>query len=202
MIICIDSGHGYDTKGKRSPDGRLLEYAWARIVARKLKEVLEKAGHTVILVTPEDKDIALTERVRRVNSYCTKYGTKNCVLVSIHVNASGDGSMWNTASGFSVFVSKNASSNSKKLATIFTDLAKERKMLGNRSVPASKYWTWSWTKNDIYILKETKCPAVLTENFFQDNKADVDYLLSNEGITEAVNLHKDALEKYIKEVVR
>ena len=26
MKILIDNGHGIDTKGKRSPDGRLLEY--------------------------------------------------------------------------------------------------------------------------------------------------------------------------------
>lgn len=200
MIILLDNGHGYDTKGKHSPDMRLREYAWARIISRKLKEVLEKAGRTAILVTPEDKDIALAERVRRVNSYCTKYGTKNCVLVSIHNNAVGSDGKWHDARGFSVFVSKNASANSKKLATIFTDLAKARGMLGNRSVPAVKYWTWSWTDKDIYILKSTKCPAVLTENFFQDNKSDVDYLLSEKGINEVVQLHKDALEKYIKEV--
>lgn len=200
MKILLDCGHGYDTKGKHSPDKRLLEYAWARIVGLKLKETLERDEHTVILVTPEDKDIALTERVRRVNSYCTKYGTKNCVLLSIHVNAAGEGDKWHDASGFSVFVSKNASSNSKKLAAIFTDLAKERGMLGNRSVPAVKYWTWNWTTSDIYILKNTRCPAVLTENFFQDNKSDVDYLLSEKGINEVVQLHKDAIEKYIKEV--
>lgn len=200
MIILVDCGHGYDTKGKHSPDKRLLEYAWTRIVARKLKEVLEKAGHTVILVTPEDKDIALTERVRRVNSYCAKYGTKNCVLVSIHNNAAGADGKWHDATGFSVFVSKNASNNSKKLAAIFTDLASQRKLLGNRAVPKEKYWTWSWTTADIYILKATKCPAVLTENMFQDNKAEVDWLLSEKGINEIVQLHKDALEKYIKEV--
>ena len=27
MKILIDNGHGIDTKGKRSPDGRLLEYS-------------------------------------------------------------------------------------------------------------------------------------------------------------------------------
>ena len=200
MIVLIDCGHGYDTKGKCSPDGRLLEYNWTRLIGAKLKSELEKAGHTVITVTPETKDIALTERVRRVNSYCTKYGTKNCVLVSIHVNAAGGDGKWHDARGFSVFVSKNASNNSKRLAVLFTDLAKERGMLGNRSVPATKYWTWSWTDKDIYILKSTKCPAVLTENFFQDNKADVDYLLSEKGVNDVVRLHKDAIERYIKEL--
>ncbi len=33
MKILIDNGHGIDTKGKRSPDGRLLEYAQDRLLA-------------------------------------------------------------------------------------------------------------------------------------------------------------------------
>ena len=200
MIYLIDNGHGSNTKGKHSPDMRLREYKWARIVAQKLKYELEKAGHTVILVTPEETDTSLTTRINRVNSYCTKYGTKNCVLVSIHNNAAGGDGKWHDARGFSVFVSKNASANSKKLASIFTDLAKERNLLGNRAIPKEKYWTWSWTTSDIAILKQTKCPAVLTENLFQDNRADVDWLLSDTGIDTIVKLHKDALEKYTKEV--
>ena len=30
MLILIDPGHGIDTPGKRSPDGRFLEYLWNR----------------------------------------------------------------------------------------------------------------------------------------------------------------------------
>ena len=36
-------------------------------------------------------------------------------------------------------------------------------------------------ESGFYILKHTKCPAVLTENLFQDNKEDVGFLLSEEG---------------------
>ena len=76
--------------------------------------------------------------------------------------------------------------------------AMKRELMGNRSVPLQKYWTWSWTNKDIYILKNTACPAVLTENMFQDHKGDVDYLLSEEGMKELVQLHVDSITKYIK----
>ena len=33
MKILIDNGHGIDTKDRRSPDGRLLEYAQNRLLA-------------------------------------------------------------------------------------------------------------------------------------------------------------------------
>ena len=36
MKILIDNGHGIDTKGKRSPDGRLMEYAQNRLLAGRI----------------------------------------------------------------------------------------------------------------------------------------------------------------------
>ena len=50
---------------------------------------------------------------------------------------------------------------------------------------------------NFYILKHTKCPAVLTENLFQDNREDVDFLLSEEGKQTMVSLHVDAIMKYL-----
>ena len=42
----------------------------------------------------------------------------------------------------------------------------KRELMGNRSVPLQKYWTWSWTNKDIYILKNTAPPVFL---FFKYN---------------------------------
>ncbi len=52
-------------------------------------------------------------------------------------------------------------------------------------------------ENGFYILKHTKCPAVLTENLFQDNKEDVEFLLSEEGKLAIVNLHVWGIMKYL-----
>ena len=40
-------------------------------------------------------------------------------------------------------------------------------------------------------------PAVLIENFFQDNREDVKYLLSEEGKTDCVNIHVLGIKKYL-----
>lgn len=202
MKILLDNGHGSDTKGKYSPDKRLYEYKYAREIAERVEKELRAKGYDVERIVPELNDISLTERTRRVNSICNQVGAKNCVLVSIHCNAAGDDGKWHDARGFSVFVSKNASTNSKRCATIFTEEAKALNLLGNRSVPREKYWTWSWTTADIYILKNTKCPAVLTENFFQDNKADVDFMLSENGKATITKLHVDSIINYIKAIER
>jgi N-acetylmuramoyl-L-alanine amidase len=59
-------------------------------------------------------------------------------------------------------------------------------------VPYTKYWTANFT-----ITSDTSCPAVLTENLFQDNKEEVQYLLSEEGKRNIVELHFEAIKKYI-----
>lgn len=197
MKILIDNGHGINTPGKCSPDKRLREYAWSRDIAKRLDAKLKSLGYDSMRIVTEETDVPLAHRVQRVNNICKSVGSKNVLLVSIHNNAAGNGG-WSTAKGFSVFVSKNASSNSKKCAAIFTDEAKTRNLMGNRSIPTEKYWTWGWTKSDIYILKNTNCPAVLTENMFMDNKEDCDFLLSEAGKNMIVDLHVAAIEKYVK----
>lgn len=198
MKILLDNGHGCNTPGKCSPDKRLLEYAWSRDCAKRVLAALKEKGYDAELVTPETWDVPLKTRVSRVNEICKAVGAKNCVLVSIHNNAAGGDGKWHDASGISVFVSKNASMSSKRLARLFTAGAMRRDLLGNRSVPVQKFWTWSWTRNDIYLLKSTACPAVLTENLFQDNQDDVEFLLSEEGMSEIVALHVEAITNYIK----
>ena len=202
MKIMIDNGHGDNTPGKCSPDGRLREYAWSRECAKRLVAALKKKGYDAELITPEASDVKLQTRVSRVNNICKAVGARNCLLVSIHNNASGSDGKWKDACGWSVFVSKIACENSKKLARMLTVEAMKRELMGNRSVPIQKYWTWSWTDKDIFILEKTACPAVLTENMFQDHKGDVDFLLSEEGMTELVDLHVDGITKYVEAEVR
>ncbi|MDY4555488.1 MAG: N-acetylmuramoyl-L-alanine amidase [Prevotella sp.] len=192
MKILIDNGHGSNTAGKCSPDKRLREYAWSRDCANRLVQVLKQKGYDAELVTPEAWDVKLQTRVSRVNNICKAVGARNCLLVSIHNNAGGSDGKWHDARGWSVWVSPNASSNSKLLAQALYDEAARHNLKGNRFVPPCKYWTGNFA-----IVRDTNCPAVLTENLFQDNKGDVDYLLSEAGMTELVDLHADGITQYI-----
>lgn len=193
MKVLIDNGHGEDTLGKCSPDKRLREYAYCREIARRVSRQLSLQGIDAILITPEEKDVALRERVRRVNGWARKLGKENVLMVSIHNNAAGSDGKWHTATGFSVFISKNASERSKRLARIFTENATAMGLMGNRAVPKEKYWVQS-----LAMTRDTACPAVLTENLFQDNKEDVDFLLSEEGMRLVTELHVKSIKDYVK----
>lgn len=193
--VIIDNGHGDPplTGGKLSPDGRLKEYYYCREIAQRVSRQLTLRGIDTILLVPEKTDTLLRERVRKVNGWARKLGAANVVLVSIHNNAADADGKWHSARGFSVFLSKNASEKSKRLARIFTDNATAMGLMGNRAVPKEKYWVQS-----LAMTRDTACPAVLTENLFQDNREDVDFLLSEEGKQAITKLHVDSIIQYIK----
>ena len=116
MKILIDNGHGIQTKGKRSPDGTLLEYAYTRDLARRIVATLKARGYDSELLVSEEDDIPLQERVRRTNAYCQALGKSNIILISIHVNAAGNGTRWYTATGWSCYTCKGQTA-SERLAT-------------------------------------------------------------------------------------
>ena len=188
--VLLDAGHGKETAGKRSPDGRLLEYAYAREIARRVETELKARGVDAVRITPEENDVSLGERCRRAN----KYGEQDVILVSIHCNAAGNGS-WMSARGWEAWTSVG-NTKADTLATCLYEAA------GKAGFKLRKDETDGDPDKEghLYILKHTVCPAVLTENLFQDNKKDVDYLLSEEGKQAIVALHVEGIMEYIRKV--
>lgn len=195
IYLLLDAGHGDPplTGGKCSPDGRLKEYTWAREMVQLIAKKARAAGIQTEIITPETTDIALNVRTARVNTLCRKYGAKNCVLISVHINAAGADGKWHDATGFSGWVAPKSSANSKRLAAMLWEHANAAGLRGNRAVPNGKYWTGNFA-----IVRDTLCPAVLTENLFMDNRSETDYLLSESGKETIANLHISAIKQYIQ----
>lgn len=191
MKVLIDNGHGENTPGKRSPDGRLREWAYSREIADMVVAGLRKLGIDAERIVKEDTDVPLSERCRRANAVYKETG-KKAILISIHCNAAGNGGSWLNARGWSVFVSNNASANSKKLATCLGGAAEVQRVTIRKQTPKLMYW-----EQNLAICRDSNCPAVLTENFFQDNKEDVEYLLSREGKDTVSRIHIEGIVKYL-----
>lgn len=191
MKVLIDNGHGETTPGKRSPDGRLREWSYTREIADMIIAGLRKRGIDAERIVKEDTDVPLSERCKRANAIYKETG-KKAILVSIHCNAAGSGASWMGAKGWSVFVGNNASSNSKKLATCLGEAAELQRVTIRKQTPKLMYW-----EQNLAMCRDTNCPAVLTENFFQDNKEDVDFLLSPEGKQAVAQIHVEGVIKYL-----
>lgn len=191
MIIILDNGHGKDTPGKRSPiwpDGnQLFEFEFNRSIVSMLSiELLDLHIYNHILV-PEIYDVDLKERCRRVNNI-TKFANKEALLISIHGNAGG-------GTGWECFTTKG-NTKSDDFATLLYQSAKvefpEKKMRFDYTDKDPD------KEADFYILKNTICPAVLTENFFMDNEADCKLMMSEDGQKRIVDLHVNAIKAYLR----
>ena len=195
MKILIDNGHGIDTKGKRSPDGRLLEYAQNRLLASRIVSALQARGLDASLLVPEETDISLPERCRRVNQWCRQLGRQNVILISIHCNAAGHGDRWLSARGWCAYTTPGPTGADALATALYT--------AAQAHLPGMRLRT-DYTDGDpdqeaaFYLLRHTSCPAVLTENLFMDNHEDCDFLLSPEGQQALVDLHVDGITSYLE----
>ena len=193
--LLLDLGHGVParTGGKHSPDMSLIEPVYCREVGNMLCNALDELGIKYRVIVPELEDISLGERCKRINAIVNNNKDTDFVLISIHNNAAPpNDNQWHSARGWSVWVYNGASEKSKILANSLNDAAKEMNLKVRQPEPKQKYYTANF-----YILRNTKCPAVLTENFFQDNKEDVEWLLSDEGKAAVVNIHVAGILKYL-----
>lgn len=213
MIVILGTAHLGTTPGKRSPDGKFRECEYSREIVKMIQEDLKEKGVTAIIdyeslqpnskmkgsTAKQEQSRELTWRANYVNNLCSKYGTSNCIYVSVHVNAAGSDGQWKSARGWSVYTSPGKT----KSDTLATYLYEEAKAI---LPPDSKYYVRSdFSDGDpdyeasFYVLTKTKCPAILTENLFQDNKDDVAFLTSWEGKRKIVEIHVNGILKYINE---
>ena len=195
MKILIDPGHGIDTPGKRSPDGLLLEYLWNRQVADLILEGLVSAGVDASLVVTETNDVTLRNRVNRVNTICNRVGASNVLLVSVHANAAGNGSAWMNARGWSCYTSKGKTKSDQVaecLYDAFEEEFQDRKIRKDMS-DGDRDW-----EENFYVLQKSKCPAVLLENFYYDNREECAWMLQEETKKRIASAAVKGIIKYIK----
>ena len=170
-------------------------------------------GYDARILVPEDTDVSLTERCRRVNAICNQYGKDNVIMISVHCNAAGSDGKWKTAGGWCIYTSPgqtksdilatsiwNAAQDSLKPYIQRFSTLKAQGAYDKRQVPIRADWSDGDPDYEarFTVLTGTKCAAVLTESMFQDNKTDVDFLLSAEGHNAIVDLHVKGVDNYVK----
>ena len=202
--ILVDNGHGNNTEGKRSPYSLCkvepaidyYEYKWNREIAKPIVDGLKELGYNADLLVPEDIDVSLTERANRVNQVCEKYGSGNVILISIHANASGNGQKWMAAKGWSAYTTRGTTKSDTIAEYLYAEA--EKNFVGRKIRTDKSDGDKDWEAN-FYICRKSKCPAVLTENFFYDNVDDIKYILSEEGRKAVIKTHIDGITNYIKD---
>jgi N-acetylmuramoyl-L-alanine amidase len=197
----IDNGHGSldpntcepVTPGKRSPifpegskfEGqRLIEGVRNRVVVNYLTLLLEEHNIRFRLICDDWKDCSLSSRTQKANQIVrdNKDPELEFVFLSIHHNAfRGD---WNQANGVSCHVFPG-SKKGHEFGEVFQRQIVDATGLKDRGVK----------ENNFYVLRNTICPAVLTENGFMTNLHDASFCMSEEGSRKIAVGHFAAIEE-------
>ena len=167
LKIAIDDGHGVGTAGKRTPkfadDSYMEENMFNKEVAENLFQMCEEIGIEAVLVAHEAYDVSLQSRVDRANHADAD------AYISIHANAYGND--WNNAHGVESWIKEGTGQPTLDLACeIQKGLIKETKRR-DRGVKKS---------DNLYVLNQTKMPAVLVECGFMTNREEAELLRLSE----------------------
>lgn len=202
MNIVLDSGHGgidkdgnYTTAPNKMYTFRDGEVAYEGVLNRGIaKEVMKHIDlnpnlNGIYTVDPDDPtDVSLRDRVKTAN----RLSSKNTIFVSIHCNASPS----HKASGFELFTTKGED----KSDTLARNVIQSVEPLYKRYEIPLRY---DWSDGDadkesnFYVLRKTKCPAILIEAGFFDFKKDF-YLLREPGFQEELGrLIYEGIANYI-----
>lgn len=164
-LIAIDNGHGINTPGKRTPkmdNGRMIhEWEFNHPTAKKLNVALKRCGFRTLMVSDTSADTKLQTRTQRANA------ANADAFCSIHYNAYR--SRWGTHGGIETLYAQGSSAG-KRMAELVQKELISATGLRNRGAKA---------RNNLWVLNQTKMPAILPECGFMDNKSEAALMLDN-----------------------
>jgi len=164
--IVIDAGHGGEDTGAQI--GAEQEKKIVENIAKKISRLNSKDEIEIILLRNDDSFVELSERVAKINKI------NPSLVISLHVNSSKNLNQ----NGVNAYVSKQNGfyKKSKESAENLVDKISNEK-LAKGKVKDANY----------YVLKNSKCPALLVEIGYLTNENDRNYLVSENGQNEIAN---------------
>lgn len=197
-LILLDPGHGgllagqYQTQGKRHGfDSTIIfEGVLNRVICAGIAFFLSLNKIPCQVIVSDNKDITLKTRVERVNKLTKTY---NCFLLSIHHNAFQS----EKVNGFELFTyygHSKADEYAEMIGQSYED------HYPNRKIRRSHIYGRISKEAPFYILKKTKCPAVLSEWAFMTNREEYERICSPEGINEQIEFYTKQLMKIYKQL--
>ena len=176
--VIVDAGHGGEDGGAIAIDGETLEKDLNLSIAIKLNDMLKKNNISTFMTRSKDESIykkdthkktlrkKKTEDLRnRVN--IANSNNKN-ILISIHQNKFTDESL----TGMQIFYSGN-NEHSVTLANFIKDELE-------KNISPPNFRENKKANKEIYLLRNTKVPAIIIECGFISNKEELKKLISED----------------------
>lgn len=177
-VVVIDPGHGGNDEGARSHG--VTEKAMTLDIALRVNRMLAAFNVPTVLTRGDDRYVALSERVAIANKI------DNAIFVSIHFNQSADqsgngvetfyadqkvppGLDW-TWIGFFSKPAPPQTDNGETLAGFIQTSLVSRLSEFNRGIKS----------RSLYVVRHTRCPAVLVEGGFLSNLMEAQLLTNTD----------------------
>jgi len=182
ILVAISDGHEMHTAGKRTPvmpDGSVIhENQFNKAVALLLEADLKRLGFKVINVSSTAND-SLADRVNRANA------ANADIFVAIHYNAFDGKFDAYDPEGISVHI-YGKGGEAEKLAIEVHKFLIQGTSQKDRGIVVSNF----------YVLRNTKMPAILTENGFMDNLKEAQLMLDPKFQAEVASEHSKGICSY------
>lgn len=176
MKLYLDPGHGGNDPGAQGKE--LKEKDVTLAIAKHIHSILTQdyENVSVKMSRTSDKTVSLTQRTDEANNWGADY------FLSIHCN-----SFNGSAKGYEDYIHSSLSSSSKTADyqnTIHKEVVKKNQ-LNDRGKK----------KADYHVLRESKMPALLTENGFIDNSHDAALMKQDAWCKKVAQGHVNGLAK-------
>lgn len=172
-VIVIDAGHGGKDPGAKIDEE--LESKIVESIAKKIKALNGSEDLKIILLREDDSFVSLSDRVNKINQINPD------LLISLHLNASKNPN----EKGVNAFISSQNGFYEKSLE-------KANQLIEN--ISNNNLAKGGVKDANLYIIKNSKCPAVLLEVGYLSNANDRAYITSESG--------KDEIAKNILKLLR
>jgi len=162
-VIIIDAGHGGKDFGAQISGE--FEKKIVENIANKISLLNGKGEVEIVLLRENDSFIELSERVTKINNI------NPSLLISLHINASKN----IAENGVSAYVSKQNIFYEKSLESAKTLVEK----ISNEKLAKGEV-----KDANLFLIKNSKCPALLLEVGYLSNENDKTYITSENGQNE------------------
>ncbi len=178
----------------KSPDNRLIIPTYLDNITDGIhQDLCQSLKHTpFITITrpsgPMDQIISRLINTENINPPSAN------LLIAVGLNASTDDGHYHTSQGWSV-CNNTSCKASGHLAESLTTAALQT--LGRRAISVPGQIPSQRHLSQTALLSDLPIPAVLTLNLYQDNRQDIEYLLSSVGRQAIIKLHTKGIMEYL-----
>ncbi len=177
--IMLDAGHGGEDTGALGPGGSVYpaESELNLILAGCVKEQLEAAGATVLMMRTADDTVTLEQRVEKTVRQAPD------LFISLHHNATDQTSDYTEATGgLMLYSSPLSASLAESLADTLWD------GVGEKPVPCRR--------QSLYVCRQTRYPAVLLEAGYLCNPLEYEMVCQEDIVRQFAKNIVKGLENY------